>query len=123
MKISSFTSELIISLVLLILLGLFLSPSSMALMPTTMGSMLIIIFILAFIVFANMVWKEKANDEREELHKLNAGRISFLVGTTILVIGVIIQTLNHNIDPWLFATLAGMVLAKATSRVYSQIKQ
>jgi Na+/proline symporter len=123
MKFTSYTSEVIVSLILLIILGLFLSPGSMALMPKTAGSMLTIIFVLIFVVFAGLVWKEKARDEREEFHKLNAGRISFLVGTSVLVLGVVYQSFGHDIDPWLVATLAGMIFAKVAARIYSQLRQ
>ena len=117
-----FIGEIIISVCLAILLMLLASPIDL-LMPTNTSVMLIGALVLVFLIFSTIVWKEKAADERENLHRLQAGRISFLIGSSILVLGIIVQSLRHDIDIWLILGLLGMVITKILSRIYSQIKQ
>ena len=120
-KLTNF-GEIIFSLVLIGLLTIFLLPTKL-LMPMSSSVMMILVLIIVFLGFSIFIWKEKAHDEREHLHILNAGRISYFIGCLILICGIIIQSLSHNIDPWLIYTLIVMVLAKILSRFYSQNKQ
>jgi len=117
-----FKSELIAAGILLLILFAFVRPSGL-LMPQNFEMMLPIILIVAFFVFTSLFWKEKSRDEREDLHRLLASRISFLIGSTTLTVGIVIQSLSHQVDPWLVVTLSLMILAKATSRVYSRAKK
>ncbi len=80
-------------------------------------SFFLIGLVLAFCFFAVFVWKERALDEREEQQRLMTGRIGFLAGAGLLVAGIIIQTLRHELDTWLVITLSGMVLAKLLTRL------
>lgn len=112
-------AELITSLILIIILFLFIAPTSLS-MPASLGPMLTVFLILAFLVFAALIWKEQSADERENLHRLNAGRVSFLFGSAVLVLGILIQSLSHNVDPWLIYTLVTMILVKIISRIYSE---
>jgi len=91
-------------------------------MPQSFEMALPIFLIVAFLVFSSLFWKERSKDERENLHRLNAGRISFMIGSAILTLGIIIQSLAHNVDPWLVITLSSMILAKVASRIHSQMK-
>ena len=100
---------------------LFLNPGHLA-MPDTMISMLIVALIISFLTFAAYLFREKASDEREAVHVLTAGRISYLVGVGALTVGIILQTLRHDIDPWLVIALCAMVFSKLLSRIYSQLK-
>ncbi|MEK7177789.1 MAG: hypothetical protein AAB705_03115 [Patescibacteria group bacterium] len=100
---------------------LFLNPSNLT-MPDSIQTMLIVGMIVAFLTFSAFIFREKSSDERESLHILAAGRISYLVGVGTLIIGVIIQTLNHEIDPWLVIALCTMVFSKLLSRIYSHFK-
>ena len=112
--------EIIVSGVLIILLILFLNPFGFW-MPTAMLMMMVLGLALAFALFASFVWRENHRDEREGLHKMMAGRIAFLVGTALLTLGIIVQSFNHELDPWLVFTLAGMIVAKAISLIYGRI--
>lgn len=115
------TAEAISALVILGIAILFLNPSHLS-MPDTMVSMLIVGIILAFLLFAAFILKEKSSDEREEMHILAAGRISYIVGVGFLVLGIIMQALAHEIDPWLVIALCAMVFSKLLSRLYSHFK-
>lgn len=112
--------EIIIGIVVLGILGIFLNPTNL-LMPDSVNLMLILGLILGFLAFVGLFWKEQTGDERETMHMQKSGRISFFVGATILVIGVVIQTLDHNIDPWLLYALSGMVLTKLITRSFHSL--
>lgn len=113
--------EISTSSILIIILLLFLTPSEL-LMPQGVEMMLILLLILVFLVFSSVVWKEQAADERENMHRLNAGRVSFLVGSLVILIGVVVQAFSHDIDQWLVIALIAMVLSKIISRLISQIR-
>lgn len=100
---------------------LFLNPGHLT-MPDTMVSMLIIGLIISFLSFAAFLLRENSADEREALHVLAAGRISYLVGVGTLIFGIIVQALKHAIDPWLVIALCAMVFSKLLSRIYSHFK-
>jgi len=113
--------EISISGILIILLVLFLNPFGFW-MPNALLMMTVLGFVVVFVVFASFVWKENSRDEREGLHKMMAGRIAFLVGTAILVIGIIVQSFKHELDFWLVLTLGTMILAKIIGLIYGRIK-
>ena len=114
-------TETLTTIAIFIIAIIFLNPGHLT-MPDTVNSLLILGFIVAFLTFAAFVLKEKSKDEREELHILKAGRISYLSGVGILVIGIILQALKHEVDPWLVIAICVMVLSKIFSRIYSRFK-
>lgn len=113
--------ETLSAVVILIIAVICLNPGNLS-MPNSIVSMLHIGFVLSFLTFAAYLLKEKSSDERESLHVLAASRISYLVGVGALIAGISIQTVNHNIDPWLVGTLCLMILSKLISRMYSHFK-
>jgi len=118
----SFFPEIVVSLLLIGLLAHFLYPGTL-LMPESLEMFVSVLLIIIFLIFSAFIWKEKAVDERDHLHILNAGRISFFVGATVLVIGIFFQSLEHEIDPFLIYALMAMILAKIVMRVFSHLKQ
>lgn len=113
--------QIVTSLIILAILALFLGSSSL-LMPNSVHTMLMLGLMLGFLAFVGLIWRERAQDEREALHMQLSGRISFFVGTALLVIGILWQATTHNIDPWLIYALASMVLAKVISRIFHHFK-
>lgn len=113
--------ETISAILILGIAFLFLNPGHL-IMPETMVSMLIVALIVSFLTFAAYLLREKSSDEREAIHILTAGRISYLVGVGTLIIGIILQALKHEIDPWLVIALCAMVFSKLLSRIYSHFK-
>lgn len=114
-------SELIISTVLLLLLVLLLNPWGF-LMPSPIDMMLLVLFLLLFSLFAVFLFRETARDERESLHRYIAARAAFLLGAAVLVIGILQQSLSHNLDPWLVVSLAAMILGKIVGLLYGKMK-
>ena len=86
-----------------------------------LGMMHLVVVIILFGLFSAFAWRETATDERQNIHRMLAGRIAFLTGSAILMLAILVQDLAHAIDPWLVIALAGMVLAKAVGLAYSRI--
>ena len=121
MKNKFFLNEMFIAGVFIVLVLLFLNPFDL-LMPPPILSMLNLFLIAVFAVFAAIIWKEKPRDEREGFHRMLAGRFAFLVGIGVLVLGIMMQSLSHEVDPWLVYALVGMILAKIIGIRYSQTR-
>jgi len=110
--------ELISSIVLILLLVLVVNPFHV--MASGLFFVSLAALIVAFGVFAAFIMKEKATDERERAHRMGAGRAAFFTGSFIILLGIIAQVFSTGrIDPWLVATLVGMIIAKIFVRVYS----
>ena len=75
--------------------------------------------LAAFAVLSVFLLQEEATDEREEAHRMLAGRVAFFVGSLVLVIGISIESMHSAPDMWLVLALAGMVIAKIAARLYS----
>lgn len=118
MKTFSYSKEFIISLALIIMLILFINPFKF-LMPGFVLMIMITVLTVIFILFASFVWNENPHDERDYLHTMIAGRFAFLSGCAILTVGIIVQSIQHNLSIWLPIALGGMVLSKILSRIYS----
>ncbi|MGB0757398.1 MAG: hypothetical protein ACPGO5_02990 [Patescibacteria group bacterium] len=114
--------EISIALVLLILVVMFIDPL-MLIMPGELAMFVMLLAAILFLVFAMFVWKERALDEREEYHRMIASRIGWLTGATLLMIGLLVQGLKHDVDPWLVIALSGMVIAKVFARMYGRLKK
>jgi len=113
--------EFFISLMILAILGVFLKATDL-LMPNSTNMMLMVGLIVGFLGFVGLVWREHASDERDVAHIQKSGRLSFLFGASVLVIGIVFQASNHNIDPWLIYSLSGMVLTKLISRIFHHFR-
>jgi hypothetical protein len=112
-------NEIVISIVLGVLAILFLDPF-MFWMPDQLVYLLVGALLVFFVLFAGFIWKEKVADEREQMHKMIAGRFGYLIGSGLLVLGLIVQTLVAHPDPWLVAALVGMVVGKLVSLFYAR---
>ncbi len=115
------TSEILVSVLLIVLLALFLNPFQWF-MPSMMVATLLCILVVIFLVFAIFMWKEKTHDEGEQVHKMLAGRVAFLAGAAVLVVGICVQEAQGKLDPWLLYTLAVMILAKLGTFLYGRSK-
>lgn len=113
--------ETISAIAILGIAVLFLSPGNLT-MPDSMVSMLIIGLIVSFLTFSAYLFRERSSDERETIHILTAGRISYLVGVGTLILGIILQALKHDIDTWLVIALCVMIFSKLLSRIYSHFR-
>ncbi len=118
---NNFFGEIAISIILLVFLVLLVNPFDF-LMPKSMEMLLLVGLALIFIIFVGFFWKEKAIDERENLHRYIAGRFAYFTGVSLLTLGVIIQSLRHTLDRWLVVILIAMIIAKIFGLIYGHIK-
>ncbi|HUO50015.1 MAG TPA: hypothetical protein VMU25_00355 [Candidatus Paceibacterota bacterium] len=88
-------------------------------MPTSAHMTILAIGAVAFGAFATLVVRERALDERDEVHRSRAGRAAFLIGSFLLVVGIAVESISHEVDPWLVIVLLGMVIAKVGARLWS----
>ncbi len=111
-------AQSIITAVLIILLVVIWNPFKLW-MPDMMLISILIVLLIVFGLFASLVLREKAGDEREAVHRMLAGRAAFLSGSVVLLLAIISQAFSHNVDIWLVATLVIMIVVKMIARLYS----
>ena len=84
-----------------------------------MGEMIALLIVtILLLVWISFVVTEKAVDEREVQLKTQSGRVAYLAGIAVLMMGLIVQGFAHTIDPWIPTALMVMVLAKFFTRLY-----
>jgi len=84
-----------------------------------MGEMVALaIVVVLLLIWVGFVMQEDAQDEREVLLKMKAGRVAYLSGLGVMIVGLVLQSLGNHVDPWLAVALAIMVLSKLFARLY-----
>lgn len=114
--------ELVMIVLLIMILSCIIKPCYMW-MPNKLVMSLAVFFLVVFGIFATFVWREKAADEREQLHNMLAGRAAFLIGSGVLSLGLVVQTITHDADPWLAIALGAMILTKLCGIIWARNKQ
>ena len=110
--------EIIITVCLIVITILLLNPLHFW-MPNMMVMLMLALALLLFCVFAVFILREKIFDERDDIHRTLAGRNAFLIGATVLMLGILLQGYFHSIDPWLVIALIAMIIVKITTRIWS----
>jgi hypothetical protein len=111
-------SQIIIAIILIVLLVLIWNPAKFWMADMTV-MLILILLVVIFSIFASFILREKVQDEREEAHRSLAGRAAFLTGSSILMIGILIQGFSHAVDIWLVLALVSMIIVKIGTRLYS----
>ncbi len=84
-----------------------------------MGEMVaLLIVVVLLLIWGGYVMQEDACDEREVELKMRSRRVAYLGALSFLMLALIVQGLNHAIDPWIAGALAVMVGAKLLARLY-----
>ena len=104
-------SESLLALAVLAVLFLKVDPFHWF-MPTEMQMLLLALFAAAFALYAGVVFREQAKDERESTHLYMASRWGYLIGVVALSVVIVVQDVMHRLDPWLLAILGLMVVVK-----------
>ena len=104
-------SEWLLGLAIVFALVLVINPFGI-IMTSTYTLTILMILGVAVIAFGAFIWRERYRDEREELHAMKAGRLSYFAGGGVLVVAIITQTLSHSLDIWLVIALVAMVVTK-----------
>jgi hypothetical protein len=88
------------------------------LMPNMNEMVVLLVVTASMLVWAGFILYEKATDEREVVLRMQGGRIAYLSGIVVLTSALVIQGLQHNIDPWILLTLGVMVVVKLGVRIF-----
>lgn len=103
----------------LVALLILLTDPFMLWMPAMAAMLALLTLTVLICVWSAFILREEMRDEREILHRMHAGRIAYLSGTSILTLALVAQALiDHHIDPWIGAALAVMVISKLGARIY-----
>jgi len=114
MKNNSF-KEIIVTVCLVIIAILLLNPFYFW-MPNMLLITLLATSLILFGFFASFVLRESASDEREGMHRMLAGRNAFLAGSAVLMTGIIVEALEHAVNPWIVLSLVVMIVVKISTR-------
>lgn len=118
---NKFIGEISISLALIGLLVFFINPLGLF-MPNSLHPFMVPFLIVLFIIFAGFIWKETPGDEREQMHKFIASRFAYFAIVATLITGVILQSFNGGIDPWIVVAICVGLLAKIVGLIYGHVK-
>ncbi len=88
-------------------------------MPNMMLTLILIVALVLFGFFASFILREKVIDERDGVHRTLAGRNAFLIGSGIILAGILVQAYQHNVDTWLVIALIVMIVTKIVTRIWS----
>jgi uncharacterized membrane protein YgdD (TMEM256/DUF423 family) len=114
-------AELAVSLVFIALVVLKLDPFGL-LMPNQVQMSILALLVAAAGLYAGVLFRQRARDEREALHLYRASRFAYIAGVALLVLAIVVQSFQGGADPWLFYILAGMVIVKLTILFWSRIR-
>ena len=114
-------SELFLALSVIAVLLLKLDPFQWF-MPNEVQMILLCIFAAAFALYAGVVFREKPQDERENVHLYRASRVGYLAGVISLSVVFVIKDIQHQSDPYLTVVLAIMIITKLVVLKYNQYR-
>ena len=81
-------------------------------MPTEAQMIILCVFAALLALYAGVVFREQARDERESSHLYRASRWGYLVGVIAVSVLIVVQDVLHRLDPWLLVVLGVMVITK-----------
>ena len=103
-----------------LLLSLFaLTDPFMYWMPDMAAMVVLVVAAALSAVWAGFVAREHGGDERDVHNRMFAGRVAYLSGIAVLTAALVVQGLQHALDPWIPAALGVMVVAKIAARWYA----
>ncbi len=84
-----------------------------AIVMTTAVQMMFLTIVIGLIAaFLVLLWRERPDDERELQNQALASRMAYIVGSLVLIVALIIQSLNHQLDPVIPIALLAMIATK-----------
>lgn len=110
--------EIILTLAIIFIAILLLNPFNFW-MPNMIVICMLASILALFGLFAGLVLREKSCDERDDVHKGLAGRNAFLVGSFVIIVGIVTQGYMHKVDPWLVLALTAMIITKFITRIWT----
>ncbi len=114
-------AEVLVSAAFIVLLALKLDPLRL-LMPNRVQMSILALLVAAAGLYAGILFRQKARDEREALHLHRASRFAYIAGVALLVVAISAQSFRGGVDPWLYYILGGMVVVKLANLIWSRIQ-
>jgi len=81
-------------------------------MPSSLQMLILAVVLGLIATFLVLFWREHPDDEREMQNQALASRSAYTIGSLVLIIALIIQSLRHNLDPAIPITLLAMIATK-----------
>lgn len=81
-------------------------------MPTSVQMLLLAIVLGLLAAFLVLLWRESPSDEREAHNQATASRFAYIVGSVVLIITMVTQSLHHRLDAAIPITLLAMIATK-----------
>ncbi|MBI4134923.1 MAG: hypothetical protein HY471_02360 [Candidatus Sungbacteria bacterium] len=103
----------------LVALLFLLSDPFMLWMPPIIAMAALLLLAVLVSIWAGFIMHERGGDERDVVHRMQAGRAAYLSGVLILTTALIVQGFSHAIDPWISTALGAMVVMKLATRIYA----
>lgn len=105
----------LLDIVLLLGLGIitFLAVAPEAIVMPSALQMIILAFVLVLVSgFLIFLWREQPEDERELHNQALASRWAYIIGSIVLIVALLIQSLKHDIDSAIPIALLAMIATK-----------
>jgi hypothetical protein len=110
--------QALFAIALLVMLAALTDPF-MYWMPSMPQMVALALATAGLAAWIGFVAREQTTDEREDKHRMFAGRVAYLSGLSLLTLALVVQGFSHAIDPWVPVTLAAMVVSKLVARWYT----
>lgn len=81
-------------------------------MPSSLQMLILAIVLGLIATFLVLLWREQPDDEREIQNQALASRSAYIVGSLVLIAALVMQSLNHNLDPAIPIALLAMIATK-----------
>ena len=117
MEKNNLTQEIILATVLAVLAITLLEPFGLFMTDMQTLSVSAVLFI-GLGLFATLMFREEASDEREELHRMRSDRLAFLLGATAVVSAIAWSVSEHQNPKLLILTLLVMIVSKIGARIW-----
>jgi cobalamin synthase len=82
------------------------------LMPSSLQMAVLAAVLGLMAIFLVLFWREQPEDEREIENQAFASRTAYTVGSLVLIAALIVQSLNHTLDPAIPIALLAMIATK-----------
>lgn len=74
-------------------------------------------FLILYAIGISFVGELKPENEVDFKQKYTATRAASIAGISVIIIGIIVQLLRHNLDYWLLSALVGINVTKIVSLI------
>lgn len=116
---NEFTTEVLLVSGIIAALFLALNPWHWFMSDMFVMTLMCVASIL-FFLFVSFVFRERVQDEREELHRYISARLGYLGGAGVLMIIIVVQEFQHTDNDALMYALGAMLLMKVAGSIYAK---